>query len=72
MAGVKEFFDGLENRADASKIAGMTNSYLFDIEGAGKWTVKVEDGSVNVTEGGERRRRRHHHFRGDVREDHQR
>jgi putative sterol carrier protein len=53
MAGVKEFFDGLENRADASKIAGMTNSYLFDIEGAGKWTVKVGDGNVNVTEGGE-------------------
>jgi putative sterol carrier protein len=53
MAGVQEFFDGLENRADASKIAGMTNSYLFDIEGAGKWTVKVVDGSVNVTEGGE-------------------
>ena len=36
MAGVKEFFDGLESRADPSKIAGMTNSYLFDIEGAGK------------------------------------
>jgi len=53
MAGVKEFFDGLESRADPSKIAGMTNSYLFDIEGAGKWTVKVEGGNVNVTEGGD-------------------
>jgi putative sterol carrier protein len=52
MTGVKEFFDGLEARADASKTAGMTNSYLFDIDGAGKWTVKVEDGKVSVTEGG--------------------
>ncbi len=50
---VKEFFDSLEGRADASKTAGMTNSYLFDIEGAGKWTVSVDDGKVSVTEGGE-------------------
>jgi putative sterol carrier protein len=49
----KEFFDSLESRADTSKTAGMNNSYLFDIEGAGKWTVSVEDGSVNVSEGGE-------------------
>ena len=53
MAGVKEFFDTLESRADTSKTAGMTNSYLFDIDGAGKWTVKVEGGKVSVTEGGE-------------------
>ena len=53
MTAVKEFFDNLESRADASKTSGMTNSYLFDIEGAGKWTVKVEDGKVNVTEGGD-------------------
>jgi putative sterol carrier protein len=31
----------------------MTNSYLFDIDGAGKWTVRVEEGKVSVTEGGE-------------------
>ena len=53
MTGVKEFFETLETRADASKIAGMTNSYLFDIDGAGKWTVRVEDGKVSVTEGGD-------------------
>ncbi len=53
MTAVKEFFETLEARADASKTAGMTNSYLFDIEGAGKWTVRVEDGKVSVSEGGE-------------------
>jgi putative sterol carrier protein len=53
VTAVKEFFETLEARADASKTAGMTNSYLFDIEGAGKWTVRVEDGKVSVTEGGE-------------------
>ena len=45
----KEFFDTLESRVDPSKTAGMNNSYLFDIEGAGKWKVDVQDGSVKVT-----------------------
>jgi putative sterol carrier protein len=49
----KEFFDSLEARVDQSRTAGMTNSYLFDIEGAGKWKVDVQDGKVSVTEGGE-------------------
>jgi putative sterol carrier protein len=51
--GVQEFFDGLESRVDPSKTAGMTSSYLFDIEGAGKWTVNVDDGKVTVAEGGD-------------------
>ena len=29
----------------------MNNSYVFDIEGAGTWNVKVADGAVSVTEG---------------------
>ncbi len=49
---VKEFFDGLAGRANAEKLAGMNNSYLFDIEGAGQWRVAVADGTVDVTEGG--------------------
>ena len=52
MAGtVQEFFETLPSRADATKTAGMSNSYAFDIEGAGEWTVKVEDGSVRVVDG---------------------
>ncbi len=49
---VREFFDGLESRADTSKTAGMNNSYLFDIDGAGQWFVAVDDGNVSVNEGG--------------------
>jgi putative sterol carrier protein len=47
----REFFEGLESRVDPSKTAGMTNSYLFDIEGAGTWKVDVDDGKVSVSEG---------------------
>ena len=51
MAETQEFFDTLPSRADASKTAGMNNSYLFDIEGAGTWLVTVDDGAVSVAEG---------------------
>jgi alkyl sulfatase BDS1-like metallo-beta-lactamase superfamily hydrolase len=48
----QDFFDTLESRADASKLAGMSNSYLFDIEGEGQWLVDVRDGAITVTPGG--------------------
>jgi putative sterol carrier protein len=50
---VREFFAGLESRVDPAKTAGMTNSYVFDVDGAGQWTVRVADGTVSVTEGAE-------------------
>jgi putative sterol carrier protein len=49
---VQEFFQNLESRADSSKTAGMTSSYVFEIAGAGEWKVDVDDGKVTVTEGG--------------------
>jgi putative sterol carrier protein len=49
---VKDFFANLESQADATKTAGMSNSYVFDIDGAGQWKVDVDDGKVTVTEGG--------------------
>jgi putative sterol carrier protein len=48
----KDFFAGLESRVDESKLAGMNNSYLFDIEGEGQWFVDVKDSKLTVTEGG--------------------
>ncbi len=49
----REFFETLESRADESKTAGLTATYLFDVDGAGKWTVDVKDGKLSVTEGGD-------------------
>ena len=49
---VQEFFQNLESRADSSKTAGMTSSYVFEIAGAGEWKVDVDDGKVTVSEGG--------------------
>jgi putative sterol carrier protein len=48
----REFFETLETRVDHDKAAGMTASYLFEIDGAGTWHVDVDDGKVTVTENG--------------------
>jgi putative sterol carrier protein len=48
---VSEFFEQLPSRVDPGKTAGLNNSYVFDIEGAGIWTVKVADGGVTVEDG---------------------
>ncbi len=48
----KDFFDSLESRADPVKLAGMSNSYLFEIEDEGEWLVTVADGNLSVAEGG--------------------
>jgi putative sterol carrier protein len=46
----QEFFATLPERVDPGKTAGMNNTYVFDVEGAGQWTVAVDDGAVSVTE----------------------
>jgi putative sterol carrier protein len=48
---VNEFFDGLEARANADKLAGIDTTYLFEIDGAGEWLVAIHDGHLHVSEG---------------------
>src|SRR5918996_900547 len=51
MASVQEFFEGLPGRVDPERIAGMNKTYVFDIEGAGTWTVAIANGGITGTEG---------------------
>ena len=51
MPSAQEFFDGLPARVSPERIAGMNNTYVFEIEGAGTWTVALADGSLRVNEG---------------------
>ncbi len=46
----RDFFEALPARAEPDKIAGIENSYLFEIEGEGRWLVKLSGGAVTVTE----------------------
>ena len=51
MSSVKEFFEALPARVDPARTAGVNNTYVFDIAGAGVWTVAVKDGGLEVSEG---------------------
>jgi putative sterol carrier protein len=51
MPSVQEFFESLPERVSADRIEGMNNTYVFDIEGAGTWTVAIADGKIDVSEG---------------------
>ena len=51
MSVVSEFFEKLPSRVEPGKTAGMNNSYVFAIDGAGTWTVRVADGGVTVEDG---------------------
>jgi putative sterol carrier protein len=51
MPTAQEFFEALPSRVTPDRIEGMNNTYVFDIEGAGVWTVAVADGAITVSEG---------------------
>jgi putative sterol carrier protein len=51
MPTAQEFFDTLPTRVSPDRIEGMNNTYVFDIDGAGTWTVAIADGGITVTEG---------------------
>jgi putative sterol carrier protein len=48
----REFFETLESRVDPAKAGVLTASYRFEIDGAGTWTVDVDQGRVTVSENG--------------------
>ena len=51
MPTAQEFFEALPGRVTPDRIEGMNNTYVFDIDGAGVWSVAVADGAVTVSEG---------------------
>ena len=69
MRSPREFFESLESRVDPTKAAGLTASYLFEIDGAGTWLVDVDDGKVSVSENGGDARHDDLDLRRDVHED---
>jgi putative sterol carrier protein len=51
MPSAQEFFEGLPAKVSPERIAGMNNTYVFEIDGAGTWTVALANGSLSVNEG---------------------
>ncbi len=53
MPTVEEIFAEMPNRVDASKLAGLDMSILFDLsgDGGGQWTMTVADGAMAIADG---------------------
>ena len=49
----RDFFKALPDRATPERTAGINKTYRFVIDGAGTWTVKVNDEGAEVSEGEE-------------------
>jgi putative sterol carrier protein len=49
----RAFFEGLETRGSAADLEGLDHSYRFEIEGEGTWNVRIHDGTIAVSEGGQ-------------------
>jgi putative sterol carrier protein len=45
------FFADLDAQVDPSKLAGIDNSFLFDVADEGQWLVEVRNGAVTVSDG---------------------
>jgi putative sterol carrier protein len=48
---VGDYFTHLADRADGASVAGVTKTCVFEITGAGTWTVSVDNGTIAVREG---------------------
>lgn len=48
---ISDYFEQLPVRADPESVRGFSKACTFVIEGAGTWTVYVDDGAVDVLDG---------------------
>ena len=46
----REFFETLEAKAEPDRIVGIEHTYVFAIEGEGRWLVTIGGGNVTVVE----------------------
>ena len=55
ITNVKEYFDTLDQRFDSEAAKGLTASFQFELGGdnGGTYCVKVNDGAMEIQEGGE-------------------
>ncbi len=48
---VKEFLFNLPNKVNADAVEGMSTVFHFDMADAGQYTVQLDNGKMNVSEG---------------------
>ncbi len=51
IGSIQEYWDTIQERFIASEAAGVDCTVVYDIEGAGAWTVTVKNQTLTVSEG---------------------
>ena len=46
-----QFFEALAARGREPRLGNATGTWEFDVDGAGTWTVKADEGTLSVTRG---------------------
>jgi len=47
----RSFFESLPGRVSPEKLAGVSAIYVFELSEGGAWTVRIENGGLQVSEG---------------------
>lgn len=50
---IDTFFASLPERASGRDLSGVSATYVFAVEGGDAWTVRIADGKVSVSPGGD-------------------
>ena len=48
---VRKLFENLPERLEGERFKGLETVYVFEIDGAGTWTVRLENGELRASEG---------------------
>ncbi len=51
MIDVKEFLYALPEKVQPEAVEGVSTLFHFDVDGSGKYTVQIQDGKMDVSEG---------------------
>lgn len=51
MTDVKAFLENLPNKVNPAAVEGMTSRFHFDVTGLGQYTVNLDNGKLDVSEG---------------------
>jgi hypothetical protein len=46
-----QFFEALAARGREPRLGNATGTWEFDVDGAGTWTIKADEGTLSVTRG---------------------
>jgi putative sterol carrier protein len=51
IASVQEYFDTIQERFQPTEASGVDATFVYELDGAGTWTIRVKDAKLSVEPG---------------------